>query len=187
MDNFEEVIENAPTNSLVQKFLEAKQIFDQEYESPICVAPSEDYQPLRLFQDVKCEEYNYPTLFFRKSQSCELQAHHFYRKETKAKLTIVDRKFAYHIAIFFKFIILIHFILSSSWVHVRKAQLQSRHFNAKDVIDKPNLDNILKSKLWYRELQTIHSSPNYLHRLTKDVFAMISQLGPPTFFYFHKC
>jgi hypothetical protein len=41
VDNFEKVIENAPTNSLVQKFLEAKQIFDQEYESPICVAPSE--------------------------------------------------------------------------------------------------------------------------------------------------
>ncbi len=67
VDNFEMVIENALTNSLVQKFLEAKQIFDQEYESPICVAPNEEYQPLGLFWDVKCEEYNYPTLFFGKS------------------------------------------------------------------------------------------------------------------------
>jgi hypothetical protein len=31
------------------------------------VAPNEEYQPLGLFWDVKCEEYNYPTLFFGKS------------------------------------------------------------------------------------------------------------------------
>jgi hypothetical protein len=49
VDNFEEVIENALTNSLVQMFLETKQIFDKEYESPICVALVKNYQPLGLF------------------------------------------------------------------------------------------------------------------------------------------
>jgi hypothetical protein len=90
------------------------------------VAPSEEYQPLGLFWDVKCEEYNYPTLFFGKSWLCGLQAHHFYQKIAKVGLTSVDRKFAYHIAnVFFKVIILIHFILSSSWVRVHKSQLRS--------------------------------------------------------------
>ncbi len=42
--------------------------------------------------------------------------------------------------------------ISSSWVHVQKAQLQGWHLNAKDVVDKLNLDNILKLELWYRKL-----------------------------------
>jgi hypothetical protein len=55
-----------------------------------------------------------------------LQAHHSYQKITKVELTSIDRKFAYHTTnIFFNVIILIHFILSSSWVHVRKSQLRS--------------------------------------------------------------
>jgi hypothetical protein len=49
VDNFEEVIEKAMTSFLVQIFLEVEQIFDQEYESPIYVAPNEEYQPLGLF------------------------------------------------------------------------------------------------------------------------------------------
>jgi hypothetical protein len=54
-----------------------------------------------------------PLYFFGNSQSCELQTHHSYQKKAKAELTSVDKKFAYHIAnIFFKVIILIHFILS---------------------------------------------------------------------------
>ncbi len=141
----------------MQIFLEIEQIFDQKYESFVCVALSEEYQPLRLFRDVECEEYNYPILFFGKAWSCELYANHFYQKITKEKLTKVDRKFVYHIAnIFFKVInFLIRFILSSSWVHVQKTQIQGWHLSAKDVIDKPNLDNILKSELWYRELWSI--------------------------------
>jgi hypothetical protein len=67
VDNFEEIIENVATNFLVQKILEIEQIFDQKYESSVCVAFSEEYQPLRLFPDVKCEEYNYPILFFGKA------------------------------------------------------------------------------------------------------------------------
>jgi hypothetical protein len=49
IDNFEEVIESTPTNSLIQNFLETKQIFDQEHQSFICITSSEEYQPLGLF------------------------------------------------------------------------------------------------------------------------------------------
>jgi hypothetical protein len=48
-DNFEKVIESTPTNSLIQNFLETKQIFDQEHQSFICITPGEEYQPLRIF------------------------------------------------------------------------------------------------------------------------------------------
>jgi hypothetical protein len=48
------------------------------------VTPSEELQPLGLFQDVKCEKYNYPTLFFGKARSFELQLNHSYQKFAKA-------------------------------------------------------------------------------------------------------
>ncbi len=66
-DDFEEVIESTPTNSLIQFFLKTKQIFDQEHQSFICIAFSEEYQPLGLFWDVNFEEYNSPHFIYWKS------------------------------------------------------------------------------------------------------------------------
>ncbi len=63
-DDFEEVIESTPTNSLIQNFLKTKQIFDQEHQSFICIILSEEYRPLGLFWDVNFEEYNYPHFIY---------------------------------------------------------------------------------------------------------------------------
>jgi hypothetical protein len=42
--------------------------------------------------------------------------------------------------------------------------------------------NLLKSNLGHRELNQIKNSPNYLNHFQKDVFAIIKQFGPSTFF-----
>ncbi len=42
-----------------------------------------------------------------------------------------------------------------------------------DVSTNVNLDKILKLDLGYKELSCIRTSPNYLDRLHKDVFAII--------------
>jgi len=44
-----------------------------------------------------------------------------------------------------------------------------------------NLDKIFKLDLGYKELGRIRTSSDYLDHIHKDVFAMIRQLGPPTF------
>jgi len=56
-----------------------------------------------------------------------------------------------------------------------------------NVINKPNLDKILNSKLGCRELKSICTSPYYLHHPKKNVFAIIHQLGPLTFFVTFTC
>jgi len=38
---------------------------------------------------------------------------------------------------------------------------------------KPNLDNIFKSYLGYRDLKGLNISPNYLESLWKKLYAMI--------------
>jgi hypothetical protein len=47
---------------------------------------------------------------------------------------------------------------------------------------KPKLDNIFKSYLGYHDLKSLHNSYDYFERLRKNLFAMIWQFGPPTFF-----
>jgi len=51
-----------------------------------------------------------------------------------------------------------------------------------DVSKIANLDQILKYNLGYHELMPIKTSLDYLHHLRKDVFAMIRQFRPLTFF-----
>jgi hypothetical protein len=50
------------------------------------------------------------------------------------------------------------------------------------VSNNVNLDKLLKVNLRYKELGHIRTFPKHLYCLHKDVFAMIRQLGPPTFF-----
>jgi hypothetical protein len=53
---------------------------------------------------------------------------------------------------------------------------------ASQVRDQPNLNQIFKSYIGYCDLQALRTSPYYLEGLRKNLFAMIRQLGPPTFF-----
>jgi hypothetical protein len=53
---------------------------------------------------------------------------------------------------------------------------------AKDVKYKVNLEKILKSDIGYIDFKNIRISPDYLQQNKKTIFAMIRQLGPPTFF-----
>ena len=59
------------------------------------------------------------------------------------------------------------------WVRIRKGQLKGRKLVAKDVKNKSNLENILKSKIGYVDFKRIRISPDYSQLLKKNVFAMI--------------
>ncbi len=63
-----------------------------------------------------------------------------------------------------------------------KGKLCGRTLKAHQIQDKPNLDNILKSYLSYRDLEGFCNSINYFEKLWKKLFIMIQQLGPLTFF-----
>ncbi len=60
--------------------------------------------------------------------------------------------------------------------------MNGHKLQVKDVKQKPNLERILKSDIGYVDFKRIRISPDYIHQLKKNVFAMICQLGPPTFF-----
>jgi hypothetical protein len=51
-----------------------------------------------------------------------------------------------------------------------------------DVPKDINVDNMLKSDLGYKKLGWKKNSPNYLNNFHKDVFIMVIQFKPRTFF-----
>ncbi len=53
---------------------------------------------------------------------------------------------------------------------------------ASDVSTNVNLNKILKFDLGFKELGHIRTYMDYLDHFHKNVFAMIRELGPPTFF-----
>jgi hypothetical protein len=72
--------------------------------------------------------------------------------------------------------------MDSGWVRIWKGKLCCKTLKVYQVWDKPNLDNIFKSYLGYRDLKSLHNSTNYFKRLQKNLFPMIQQLGLPMFF-----
>ncbi len=77
---------------------------------------------------------------------------------------------------------MIHYVISSFWIHIQKGKLLGCWLQAHDIINKLNLDVILHYHLGYMDILRLNISPNYLSWLRKNVFAMIWQLGPLTFF-----
>ncbi len=121
------------------------------------MAPSQDFKPLGLFQDPHCEELNFPTLFFGQPHSnqgikCLTQM------IVQWELLHKNHNFAPHIPnLIFKTIkILIHYVISSSWVCIGKGKLLGCQFQTHDVVNKPNLDVVLHSNLGYMDLSRCH-------------------------------
>ncbi len=61
-DRFEKEQEDILINTMVQNILSFEQIYDY-FENVVIVAPCQNFKPLGLFQDPRCEELNFPTFF----------------------------------------------------------------------------------------------------------------------------
>ncbi len=136
---FEKVIEKNDSDTLIQDILKPEQIIDGNCKS-LTIAHGKGFQSFGLFCDKHFNKYNFPTLFFeheRLSFNCS------YQKIIKVELTSANKKFAYHITIYiiFKTIkILIHFILSSTWIRIQIFYLLNHTLRASDVSNNVNLN-----------------------------------------------
>lgn len=126
---------------------------------------------------------NFPTLFFCCGCPSNIVARFSYHKIDRWELQHKDHDFATHISnIFFKAIqTIIQQVSNCAWVCIRKGELKGKKLCAKDVKGMSNLNKFLQSPVGYHSLK-IYVFPDYVENMKKDIFAMIRQLGPPTFF-----
>lgn len=175
--------EEPPSDYLLHTLGPSQQIVDMN-DSIHNVAPCENFHPLSVFKDIHCEELCFPTLFYGEKRKYSQMTKKDYQTTAKWELMHKDRRFAFNIEnIFFKAVkIMLVKVLSSIWVRLRKGKIGSTLLTASNVCTDTNIENLLHSKIGYKDFQSVRTSPDYKEKLKSNLFAMIRQLGTPTFF-----
>ena len=158
----------------------------REFNRILTVAPAENNVPLGLFQDINAEYLAFPDIYCGQGRepnnSRKVMLH--YSTICKWELRNRDRRVAKNISnIFFKLKkVQIKQISDKVSLAIRKCKLKGRKLTVKDVLNENSIENILKHDEGYKVLRTLRGSPPYWEQAKKDIFAMIRQLGIPTWF-----
>ena len=158
----------------------------REFNRILNVAPAEGNVPLGMFQDIYAEFLSFPAIYCgetRPDNNSRATPVH-YSTICKWELRNVDRRAATNVTnIFFKLKKLqIKQISDKVSLAVRKCKLNGKKLTVNEVISEGSVDKIIKHDEGYRVLRTLRGSPPYWQRTKKDIYAMIRQIGIPTWF-----
>ncbi|KAM9771307.1 uncharacterized protein ACBT44_004404 isoform 6-T9 [Syngnathus typhle] len=154
-----------------------------------CVAPAERNNPVSFFRTPKLEAMAFPVQFptGKNTLDEERQVKVTPSKYFKTRLCCVDERFARdtNYLFFAQFVIEIYLATSSMRIQLRKGKpftRDGRRINNAMLQDKREVEKLVHSKDAVRFMTPLRGTPAYWERTTKDLFAMIRQLGTPTFF-----
>ena len=152
----------------------------------ISFAPGEGNKPLGLFMDKNSEYLSFPTIFCGKGRpdNNERTVPLSYSTVAKWELRCQDRRAAMCVPnIFYKLKKLqIKQIQDSACISLRKCKKKGKTYTAGDLKTEDSLNKIVHLDEGFRVLKNLRSSPAYVEKCKKDLFAMIRQLGNPTWF-----
>ena len=152
----------------------------------ISFAPGEGNSPLELFVDKHSEFLAFPTIFCGKSRTENkdriVPVH--YSSVCKWELRNKDRRVAECTPnIFYKLKKLqIKQIQDSASLSLRKCQRHGKKYPAGDLKCVEAANNLIHLDEGFRVLKNLRGSPPYFEKCKKNLFAMIRQLGKPTWF-----
>ena len=159
---------------------------DERTQSVFSFAPGEGNKPLSIFKDKNCEELAYPGIFCgeARAENSARDVPVYYSDICKSELRRSDRRASMCIEnLFFKVKKLqMKILLGKSQVALRKHKTKGRKITAGDLKKDGALEKLCYSDDGYRFLRALRGSPPYFEKAKKDLFAMIRQLGPATFF-----
>ena len=156
----------------------------REFNQVLSVAPGEKNSPIGLFQDIHSEVLSFPTIFC--GQACVENKQRlvplYYSDVCKWELRNVDRRVALCMPnIFFKLKRLqIKQIKDKVSLTRRKCKAKGTAYS--EILTPGFVDKLTMQNNGYRVLRTLRGSPPYWEASKRDVFAMIHQLGIPTWF-----
>ena len=148
-------------------------------------APSEGNVPISTFQN-DVEELSFPSLFCgeRRTRNRDRSVPLKYSDICKLELRHCDRRFAKSITnIFFKCKKLqMKQIQDKVWLSLRRKKTGGKAYTAAEVRNYDVIASMLKVDDGYKIFRTLRGSPPYWEAAKKDLFAMIRQIGLPTWF-----
>ncbi|XP_062614791.1 uncharacterized protein LOC134276564 [Saccostrea cucullata] len=149
-------------------------------------APGENQKPISLFTDKDAEYLCFPTIFCgqRRVENEEREVPVHYSDIAKWELRSVDRRAAQSVPnIFFKLKkIQIKQVSDKVNLALRRCKSEGKKITAEQVLNPASAEKIVRLNEGYYIFRTLRNSPAYLSSKKKDVFAMIRQLGLPTWF-----
>ncbi len=159
---------------------------DNERQSIYNFAPAEGNRPLSIFNDQYSEEMAYPGIFLGQKRPDDKQRLKsvYYSEICKSELRQFDRRAATCVEnIFFKAKKLqMKLLLGQSQIALRKCKLGNRTLTAGQLKTPEGLGTLIYHDDGYKFLRALRGSPPYFEKVKKDLFAMISQLGPASLF-----
>ncbi len=155
-------------------------------EKIICFAPGEGNKPLGIFMDKDSEYLSFPTIFCgkRRPDNKERKVPVTYGTVAKWELRCQDRRVAMSVPnIFYKLKKLqIKQIQDTACIALRKCKTKGKKYTAGDFKSDNYLNKLVHLDEGFRVLKNLRASPAYFERCKRDLFAMIRQLGNPTWF-----
>jgi hypothetical protein len=133
--------------------------------------------------DKNDEEMAYPDIFGGRARPA---SHYSYKQLCRVELRHFRRLVAQRPGnIFFKFRKLQVFDMKQlTWVRFPKSRLQGRQLpKAGQLVEPEGKQRLLQANVGFRDFKQLRGTPDYDEQGKKEVFAMLRQLGPFTFFY----
>ena len=148
-------------------------------------APAEGHTPLSVFLEKNSEELAFPGIFCGQTRRInkEREVPVTYSEIVRSELRNSDRRVASCVEnIFFKTKKLqMKQLIDQTQIVMRKCKTKGKSLTAKDVKGEGAKEYVHTDKA-YKFMKSLRGSPPYFQAVSKDLFAVIRQLGPATFF-----
>ncbi|RXN36816.1 replicase helicase endonuclease [Labeo rohita] len=155
-----------------------------------CIAPAERNTPVNTFKIPKLESMAFPVQFPDGTNTFDEPGrakHVSPSRYFNSRLFSIDNRCAKdtNYIFFAQFVTEMHMATSSMSIQLRKAKPMTRdgrRINCSMLQDKQELEKLVINKEATRFMQPLRGTPAYWEKSLRDLFAMLRQLGTPTFF-----
>eukprot|EP00105_Crassostrea_gigas_P019969 XP_011438625.1 PREDICTED: uncharacterized protein LOC105336143 [Crassostrea gigas] len=155
---------------------------DQNPNSIFCIAPAEGNTPTKV---IHSEGQAFPIHFpnGKKTYTDKRNTKISMKRYFNSRLFSSDHRFASdpEYIFFAQYTAELEEIFSSVSIAMRKS-VDLSHLTSSIFLDSSKMKKMLKKDECYRFLQAVRDSPAYWEKTMRDLFAMLKQLGIPTFF-----
>uniref|UniRef100_A0A9J8ADG0 ATP-dependent DNA helicase n=1 Tax=Cyprinus carpio carpio TaxID=630221 RepID=A0A9J8ADG0_CYPCA len=163
-----------------------QEVLDQYFDGILSLAPAEGNNPVKMLADETNEAKCFPVLFpSGTSTYCDKRAQRLtLSRYFNNRILHADGRFAQNIEYIFyaQYLSEIQQVLSNVSIALRKGNGCSKSIPSEMFKDSESLRQVLNFDEGYRFLKPIRGTPAFWQGVQKDLFAMVRQLGIPTWF-----
>lgn len=191
VESEEEITDNqeVATDTCLQPVHIAQEVLDHYFDDVYNIDPGEGQNPIRMLQEEGNEAKTFPHLFpsgrfsWNENRDERITLSRYFNN----RLMHTDNRFAKdtNYIFFAQFMSELNQVIEKTQISIRKSvgKLRDGKLVTSEMLQDPNvLSKLLREDEALRFMQPIRGTPAYWSATQKDLFAMLRQLGIPTWF-----